>query len=262
MPSYRSSLRPTSLTIHFATALLMATTSVGAADNVAGKVRAVRFDAADGVTVHADHYPARDSSAPIVLLFHQARSNRGEYREIAPRLVELGFQALALDQRSGDERWGLENQTVNAQGRSVEYLAARPDLDAAITWAQSESGSTGPVIIWGSSYSAALVFLVAADHRDDVAAVLSFSPGEYLGTDGLVSAHAAKVHQPVLILAPAGEREQATGIFDSIPHDDKTLEIPMKAVHGASMLIAARNAAADDIWPRVESFLARFKGDN
>lgn len=228
------------------------------ANHGSGRPLPVSFAADDGVTVHADHYAANDPKAPIVLLFHQARSNRGEYREIAPRLVELGFQALALDQRSGDDRWGLENQTVSERGRSVGYLDARPDLEAAIAWAQSESGTAGPVVLWGSSYSAALVFLVAAEHADDVGGVLSFSPGEYLGTDGLVSLAAARVRQPVMILAPPGERAQAAQIFESVPHQEKVLEVPKKAVHGSSMLIAERNPDADTIWPKVTAFLTRF----
>ena len=36
------------------------------------------------------------------------------------------------------------------------------------------------ILVWGSSYSAALVFLLAAEHQDEIKAILAFSPGEYL----------------------------------------------------------------------------------
>ena len=234
--------------------ILLATTLVASSP----APQPIQLTAEDGATIHGEHYAAGDPAAPIVLLFHQAGSNRGEYRTIAPRLVALGLQALALDQRSGAGRWGLDNQTVDARGESTSYLEALPDLEAALAWARTQSGSTGPVLVWGSSYSAALVFLLAAENPQAIDGVLSFSPGEYLGKPDLVAQHAAKVSQPVLILAPQNEREQAQVIHDAVDHEDKKLTVPEQAVHGSSMLIVDRNAAADDVWPVVETFLNRF----
>jgi len=54
----------------------------------------------------AEYYPAEREAAPLILLFHQACSNRGEYATIAPMLVRLGFAALAVDQRSGGTALG------------------------------------------------------------------------------------------------------------------------------------------------------------
>ena len=146
---------------------------------------------------------------------------------------------------------------MTARGESTGYLEALPDLEAAMMWIRSEYGATGPLLVWGSSYSAALVFLLAAEHPQEIDGVLSFSPGEYLGESDLVARHAAKITQPVLILAPQNEREQAQAIHDAVGHEDKKLTIPEQAVHGSSMLIMERNAAADDVWPAVETFLER-----
>jgi len=156
----------------FAAVLAMASTCTHAAD-------AVSFAARDGVQVFADYYSAGSKAKPLILLFHQAGSNRGEYETIGPTLARLGFNALAIDQRSGGNAWGRTNETVKRLGRSIGYDAALPDLEAAFRWAKS-SDQTGPIIVWGSSYSAALVFLLAANHRREVKAILAFSPGEYL----------------------------------------------------------------------------------
>ncbi len=68
----------------------------------------VTITASDGVKVYADFYPAGGNSQPYILLFHQAGSNRAEYAPIAPRLVKLGFNCLAIDQRSGGDLWSQE----------------------------------------------------------------------------------------------------------------------------------------------------------
>ena len=37
----------------------------------------------------------------FIVMFHQAGWSRGEYREIAPKLVAKGYRVLAVDQRAG-----------------------------------------------------------------------------------------------------------------------------------------------------------------
>jgi dienelactone hydrolase len=214
----------------------------------------------DDVEIRGDLYALpgeKAESSPVVLLFHQAGSNRGEYAEIAPRLNALGFHALAIDQRSGGERWGFKNLTVEKLGNSTSYLAALPDLAAALKW-KDEAGYTGKTVVWGSSYSAALVFLLAAEH-DEIDAILSFSPGEYLGErKDEVRRAARKVSKPVLVLTPADEEDRARPIVDVIAGEDRQLVIPDEAVHGSSMLVPDRNPGAEQIWPAVGAFLKRF----
>ena len=142
-------------------------------------VDAISFTASDRVQVFADYYSAGSKAKPLILLFHQAGSNRREYATIGPMLATLGFNALAIDQRSGGNAWGQTNETVKHLGKSTDYGEALLDLEAALQWAKS-SGQTGSILVWGSSYSAALVFLLATEHRREIKAVLAFSPGEYL----------------------------------------------------------------------------------
>jgi alpha-beta hydrolase superfamily lysophospholipase len=132
----------------------------------------VTLKAADGVTVYGRLYKAEKPKA-LILLFHQAGSSKDEYATIAPRLVAAGHSALAIDQRAGGGLYGT-NETAKTFGREVPFREAMPDLQAALDWGRRQKL---PIILWGSSYSAALVFPLAAEHPDGIVAVLSFSPG-------------------------------------------------------------------------------------
>jgi len=184
-----------------AAVLAMASTCTHAAD-------AASFAARDGVQVFADYYSAGSKAKPLILLFHQAGSNRGEYATIGPMLATLGFNALAIDQRSGGNAWERSNDTIKRLGKSTGYDEALPDLEAALQWAKS-SGETGSIILWGSSYSAALVFLLAASHPREVNAILAFSPGEYLRGPSTVRKAAAQVSIPIFVTSAKDPKEIA-----------------------------------------------------
>ncbi len=249
-----SSLRP----IVWAASVLV----VAAATSVRAQADEITLTAADGVKVFGTLSRAQGKSPPVLLLFHMAGSNRAEYAPIAPKLTAAGFTVLAIDQRSGGGNFGAKNRTVDALGRSTSYGEAVKDLEAALAWAKANANGA-PVIVWGSSYSAALVFLLAAGHPKDVAGVLSFSPGEYLGGRALVQTAAAKVTVPVFI-TQARDREEIVGartIFTAVAAVEKTQFIPEKSgVHGSSSLRDdANQSGAGEYWTAVSAFLARFK---
>jgi dienelactone hydrolase len=222
---------------------------------------AVLLTAADGVKVHGDVWRAADAKAPIIVAFHQAGSSAAEYAPIAPRLVAAGYTVLAIDQRSGDGAFGGTNRTAAAFGwREGSYDGALPDLEAALAWAKAEARGA-PVVVWGSSYSAALVFLLAAAHPNDVAAVVAFSPGEYLARKGAVRAAAAKVTVPVYIdqASSADEVASSKAILKAVKSKDKQQLVGRApSTHGSSTLRADKNAAgAEAHWKGVLAFLAR-----
>lgn len=220
----------------------------------------VTLRAADGATVHGQYWPAAGRNAPLIVAFHQAGSNHAEYTPLAPRLNRRGFGVLAIDQRSGGDEFGAVNRTVAALGRSDTYEAALPDLEAALAWGVRRAGGA-PVLVWGSSYSAALAFVLAARHPADVAGVLAFSPGEYLDDEEAVGRAAQDVRVPVFIDQSSGRDEiaQSRAIFDALPGADKTLFVPKLAVHGSSTLRDDRNrAGAEENWRAVERFLSKF----
>jgi dienelactone hydrolase len=225
----------------------------------ASRAEPVSFAAADGVAVFADYTPAKVSGDKLVLLFHQAGSNRGEYATIAPALAALGYATLAVDQRSGGNLWGRQNETVQHLGHSADYGAARLDLEAALAWARA-NGHAQKVILWGSSYSASLVFLVAAKHPQEIAAVLAFSPGEYFSDPGSVRHAAAQLTLPIFATSAkeSDEIAAAKAILAAAPSKTKTQFIPQVAgVHGSSTLRTDRNPkGAEENWAAAKAFLA------
>jgi dienelactone hydrolase len=216
----------------------------------------VMLKADDGVVVHGLYYQSPKPRA-LILLFHQAGSSKAEYASIAPRLVEAGYSALAIDQRSGGDLFG-SNETANGLGRKASYLEAKKDLEAALAWAGQQKL---PVAIWGSSYSSSLVFLVAAEQPDAVKAVLAFSPGEYFDQPSLVRDAAAKVKVPIYVTSAntSEEIDAAKGILAASPSAIKVQYVPTAGgVHGSSTLITAKNkAGAAANWDAVLAFLTK-----
>ena len=220
----------------------------------------VSFTASDQVEVFADYYSAGAKTKPLLLLFHQAGSNRAEYGEIAPTLVALGYNALAIDQRSGGEMWGRDNETVRHLGKSSAHYEALRDLEAALKWANS-SGHSGPIAVWGSSYSAALVFVLAAKHPREIKALLAFSPGEYLDGPSDVRMAAAQLSLPVFVTSAKSKDEidAAKAILKVTMSTEKTQFVPrVEGVHGSSTLRQDRNPrGGDENWAAVKKFLMK-----
>jgi len=214
----------------------------------------IQLTAADGVKVYGSVYRAAKPRA-LILLFHQAGSSKAEYATIAPRLVQAGYSALAIDQRAGGGMYG-KNETAKAFGREVRYREARPDLQAALDWAQQQKL---PIILWGSSYSSSLIFPLAADDPQGVVALLAFSPGEYFDGDPPIAAAAEKVSVPVFIASTKAETGDADPIMAALPKTAENVRfVPDHGVHGSSTLIAAKNPeGAQANWEAVLAFLNR-----
>jgi len=242
-------MRVTCIKLLFAAGLAMSPVRGHTAD-------AISFAASDRVQVFADYYSAGSKAKPLILLFHQAGSNRGEYATIGPMLARLGFNALAIDQRSGGNAWGRNNETVKRLGKSTDY-----GEEAALQWAKS-SGQTGSILVWGSSYSAALVFLLAAEHRREIKAILAFSPGEYLRGPSTVRKAAAQVSIPIFVTSAKVPEEIAVAksILDVSHSTEKTQFVPQIAgIHGSSTLREDQNPeGAEENWAAVKQFLAKF----
>jgi len=214
----------------------------------------VLLTAANGVKVYGSVYRAAKPKA-LILLFHQAGSSKDEYTTIAPRLAEAGYSSLAIDQRAGGGLYGV-NQTAKALGREVRYREARPDMQAALDWAQQQKL---PIILWGSSYSSALVFPLAADDPQGIVALLAFSPGEYFDGDPPIAAAAAKLQVPVFVFSTKDEAVDADPIIAALRKNPANVRfVPDHGVHGSSTLVVAKNPqGAQANWDAVLAFLNR-----
>ena len=219
----------------------------------------VAFTTSDGITVYGDYYAGADAARPVILAFHQADSNRLEYRDIAPRLVKDGFSVLAIDQRSGGNVGGIDNRTATeAKGYYWSYTDAMPDLEAAVAWARARHPKAR-IIVWGSSYSASLAIVLASKDKD-IAGVLAFSPGEYFDGKPSVREAAKTVTVPAFITS-RGDKEQVIArlILAALASQDKTQFVPQNTgVHGSSALLQPQGKA-DEYWNAVELFLAKFR---
>ena len=218
----------------------------------------VTFQSKDGLTVTGDLYLTDDLSAPFLLLCHQAGYSRGEYMEIAPKLVRLGYNCLAIDQRSGRGVNGVTNETNKAakdSGLPTAYADAYPDLEAALGYLK-EQYHPSQLFVWGSSYSASLVLILAAEHPNDVQAVLSFSPGEYFSfNDQHIKDYAKKITQPVFITSSKSEAPAWRDIADAISSTGCVFFVPQASgVHGSSALMESNKNNAE-YWAAVEAFL-------
>lgn len=201
----------------------------------------LEFPSRDGLMITADYYPAK--GAPLILLFHQAGWSRGEYRETAPWLNAQGFACLAIDQRSGGEVNGVVNATHKRaldKGLPTTYLDAVQDMQATVDYALSVLG-VKTVIVWGSSYSSALAFVLSANNPGKVRAMLAFAPGEYFSrfgkSDHFIADHARKLKIPVFVTSAKKEYENWKNIFSVIPSKEKSSFLPVTAgQHGSRAL--------------------------
>jgi dienelactone hydrolase len=218
----------------------------------------VSFDAASGKKVYADLYAAPKKATAVVLMFHQAHSSAAEYYVIAPMVNRLGFDGLAVDQRSGGDMYG-KNRTADQYSGSPSYMDAYADIEAALKWAESQGYKK--IIAWGSSYSASFMFRLASEHKD-IAAVIAFSPGEYFDQDkGIVAKWASGVSVPVMAVCQESEKPDVTAILNSKPAGaaPRTLYCDDKAIHGSSTLRVDKNPqGAGEYRKDVEEFLRAF----
>lgn len=226
-------------------ALLLGTACTSEPDMPAVKTT-ITAVTSDDVTIHGEvYFGEMDNTSPLVLLFHQGGSNgRGEYAEIAQWLNEAGFRAIAWDQRAGGETYGAANRTALglADGVPDTYCNAYPDLLAALDYVVDEALAE-QVFIWGSSYSAALVFRLAAERPDIITGLLAFSPA----SGGPLQECRARmwideVTSPVYVFRPASEMERESSIEQKeiLTAADASFLVVENGVHGASMLVDSR----------------------
>jgi len=219
------------------------------------------FKATDGLEITADLYIANPVNSPLIILFHQAGWSRGEYKEIAPKLNKLGYNCIAIDQRSGETVNDIANETYKRaieQNKGTTYVDAYVDINSAIDYAKANYKKAKKLIIWGSSYSAGLV-IKAASERKDVDAVIAFSPGEYYSKLGKpkdwIQSTAKKITVPVWITSMKLEKKKWWDIAAEIPASNRAYFLPTKIGKHGSRALWKEFSDSAEYWKAVEEFL-------
>lgn len=225
------------------------------------KGKTIQFQSLDDVTITADLYLIKDKSAPFIILYHQATFSRGEYRSIAPELNKLGFNCLAIDQRSGSSANGIKNltaQSAKTLNKKTKYVHAAPDVEAAFLYTKDELKAK-KIIVWGSSYSAALVFWLGNKYPKEISGTLAFSPGQYFTIENKsIADHAKGLKTPVFIASAKNEKKQWEPIYDNLT-SPKTFFLPTSnGFHGSKALWPSKNGN-QAYWNAIKTFLLSIK---
>ena len=224
----------------------------------------VTFKSEDGVDVVADLYIIHPDTVPFIILFHQAGWSRGEYLEIAPTLNQMGYNCMAVDQRSGKAVNNVENETfVNAIKlmKETKYSDALPDIAAAVDHAKKHLAK-GKLLIWGSSYSSSLVLKFAGDNADLVDGVLAFSPGEYFKSMGKpadwIATSAANIQCPSFITSSRSEKNSWWKINEAIQTETKSYFLPETMGNHGSRALWTKFPDHRAYWNAVTDFLSQY----
>lgn len=223
----------------------------------------ITFSAEDNVTITADLYITEKKDAPFILLFHQAMFSRGEYIEIAPKLNNLGFNCIAIDQRSGLKVNGIKNQTckdAKKKNKKTKYKNAYLDLEATLNFVK-KTYSPKKIIIWGSSYSSSLVFILASKHKE-INGLLSFSPGEYFKFEGKkIEDWAKDVQCPIFVTSSKKEATKCMLIYNKATNKNNVQFTPKsKGFHGSKVLWKEKKGHTE-YWKEVKTFLEIIKNN-
>jgi len=224
-------------------------------------IETISFNSKDGLEVTADLYLTDNMQAPFIILFHQAGWSRGEYLEIGPKLNEMGFNCMAVDQRSGAKVNEVLNETAKRateKGLSTDYPDALPDMLAAIEHVKTNY-KFKKLILWGSSYSSALVLKIAGDHPNIADATLSFAPGEYFGRFGQpedwITQSAKNIKIPAFITSAKKEHAYWQSIFEAIPTTSKKSFLPTTEGNHGSRALWEQFEDHKAYWAAVKDFL-------
>lgn len=217
----------------------------------------VSFKAADGLSITADLYLLNEEK-PFILLFHQAESSRGEYLEIAPKLLKLGYNCLAVDLRAGSKSNFVENETAQRaeeQSYTNTYLDAKQDILASIEFVKRYNHQ--PIILFGSSYSASLSLMIASENKR-VSSVIAFSPGEYFRPEISVKDRISSLDVPLFIAASEFEYDNVKDITSLIASENIVLFKPSKGrgAHGAKALWTS-SSSNSEYWLNLTQFFRR-----
>ncbi len=218
----------------------------------------VSFRTLDDRTVFGELYDIGNNK-PVILLLHQFGYNKYEYSDIAPKLNDMGFNALAIDLTGGGTFAGHNNETVDKgspidnspENRRKMIERIKGELEAAIDYLNKKYNRK--VIVWGSSYSAN--YAISITKNDNVNAAISFS-----GLANGLSKELLKLEKPVFMTSSKEEASQIKTLLKDVPQKENLIHfIPnSEGGHGSSVLWNGQPYAAE-YWEAVKAFLNNLK---
>ncbi len=219
--------------------------------------RTITFAGQDGIQITADLYEV-SREKPYIILCHQAGYSRGEYRQTAMMFIRLGYNCLAIDQRSGDKVNGVINftaQEATERGLPTKYIDAKKDIISSINFLNKFT--TKPIILLGSSYSASLVLMIAAKHNK-IGAVISYSPGEYF--KGVkMAVEIANLKKPVYVTSSKAEAKDVAVLLNKVNPEFKTHFIPKRDGDHGSKVLWQQYHGQKEYWDSLKKFLEKIK---
>lgn len=206
--------------------------------NSAYAKRKIVFYSSDGLAVTADLYYVSEAY-PFVVFLHQKGYSRGEYNDIADKILNLNYNGLAVDLRVGGEVNYIENETAvfaNEKEFPTSLEDIEKDIKAAIDYAYERTDK--PVILFGSSFSASLSLKIAIQNPK-VQAVIAFNPANFAENGFTLKDQMKYLDKPLFIATNDAEKSHIDQLLKNKQNDDDvTLFLPNdgKGEHGAKAL--------------------------
>jgi pimeloyl-ACP methyl ester carboxylesterase len=200
----------------------------------------VSFETSDGFALKGDLTSSADAKAPVAILLHMYRSDRGAWAPLVPELAAAGFTVLAIDQRAPGESKQQRGERVDvasiprAQFGEMVRHGVR-DVRAAVRYLARQGLATDRIVLIGASYGCS-VSLLSAQAVEGVRALVLLSPGtNYFGVD--VGAAASSFPGPVLIVAAEDDRPsvESARVIAARHQGDGDLEIYRSGGHGTRL---------------------------
>jgi len=230
---------------------------------VLGKAHAqdkITFAATDKLLVTADLYSVNDT-LPYMILCHDLKSSRGEYKDLAKRFNKLGYNCIAIDMRVGGTKNNITNETMalaQAKHITTKLLDCKLDIEAAINYAYKKNSKK--VVLLGSGFSGSLVIYIGATNTK-VSNVMAFSPADYFGGILVTKDVFPKCTIPVFVASSRAEAPAVKKYVADIPAGKVTLYSPSNSdgAHGTDALLST-TTDHQDYWLTILMYIKQLQG--
>lgn len=219
----------------------------------------ITFIAPDRLLVTGDLYFVNDT-LPYMILCHDIKSSRGEYKQLAHRFNKLGYNCIAIDMRCGGTKNGVDNETVEmAQAKHLtpKLIDSKIDITGAISYAFERSNKK--IVLVGSGYSASLALCVGiTDQR--VGCVFAFSPADCFNGALDTKTIFPKCNIPVFVASSTADASATKSYVSGIPGSKLTLFSPSSGGgHGTDALLPS-SESNHDYWLSILMYIHQLQG--